>query len=190
MRWPTKQRQASDRGLTNELELQSPRRWVNSGTIGSPASSHVRVRQGRRSVTGTVEPSSAAFTVAGMNRLVAVLASAVLLATGLSSTATADAFSYRSCGKVIDHGHTVPVKAGKHTSCLFARRATKRVILRQSCYPFPKAVRSPVNGRVYYIECLGIERPARPRRTIFIYGGKGDHGTVLRVRAIVRGWVN
>jgi hypothetical protein len=44
MRLPTKQRHASRRGLTKELELQLPRRSVNSETAGSPAASQALYR--------------------------------------------------------------------------------------------------------------------------------------------------
>jgi hypothetical protein len=44
MRLPTKQGQAARRGFTKELELQSPQRSVNSGTVGSPAASQALYR--------------------------------------------------------------------------------------------------------------------------------------------------
>jgi hypothetical protein len=110
----------------------------------------------------------------------------VALVAVLVSVAPAQA-SYHGCGLV---EHNVKVKAGQNTSCAFARRAAVRLILRQSCYPTLRGVRSPVNGEVYYIGCLGIARPSQPRRTVVTYGGRGDHGSSIRVLVAIPGWVN
>jgi hypothetical protein len=110
----------------------------------------------------------------------------VALAAVLVSAAPAQA-SYHGCGRV---DHSVEVKAGQNTSCGFARRAAVRVILRQSCDPALRGLRSPVNGKVYYIGCLGIAHPSHPRRTLITYGGRGDHDSSIRVRVAIPGWVN
>jgi hypothetical protein len=110
----------------------------------------------------------------------------IALLAALVSVAPAQA-SYHDCGRV---ERNVKVRAGQNTSCGFARRAAVRVILRQSCYPTPRGVRSPVNRKTYFIHCLGIARPARPRRTLITYGGRGDHGSSIRVRVVIPGWVN
>jgi hypothetical protein len=68
------------------------------------------------------------------------------------------------------------------------------VILSNSCDGVSTfRVRSPVNGKSYRLRCLTIVRRGyaasnvRQGWTIPVWGGRGDNGSVIRVRVLIPG---
>ncbi len=114
---------------------------------------------------------------------------AAMLAVPAGEAGAAEA-SYQSAGTV----HGLRVDAGKDTSAAYARKVA-RVMLRNSCEGNLHRIASPTTGRAYRLRCLTIQRfgytsNARDGWTVPVWGGRGDNGSVIRVRTWVPGQAN
>ena len=121
-----------------------------------------------------------------MDRAIALSTSilAVLVEAGAAEA------SYRPVGKV----NGLKVQAGNDTSAAYARKVAW-VMLRNSCDGRFHRITSPTNGRAYRLRCLTIQRFAytshyRDGWTVPVWAGRGDNGSVIRVRVWLPGQAN
>ena len=125
-----------------------------------------------------------------MKKWIALIALSTSMLAVLAVEAGAAEASYRPVGKV----NGLKVQAGNDTSAAYARKVA-RVMLRNSCDGRFHRIASPTNGRAYRLRCLTIQRFAytsnyRDGWTVPVWGGRGDNGSVIRVRVWAPGQSN
>ena len=124
-----------------------------------------------------------------MDKWIVLIALSASMLGLLAVEAGAAEASYRPVGTV----YGLKVQAGEGTSGAYARKVA-RVMLRNPCDGF-YWVTSPTNGRAYRLRCLTIQRfgyTSDPRDgwTVPVWGGRGDNGSVIRVRVWAPGQAN
>ena len=125
-----------------------------------------------------------------MKKWIGIVALGMSMLAVLAAQADAAEASYRPVGTV----HGLKVQAGEDTSAAYARNVAS-VMLRNSCEGSFQRITSPTNGWTYRLRCLTIQRFGytsnyRDGWTVPVWGGRGDNGSVIRVRLWAPGQAN
>jgi hypothetical protein len=125
-----------------------------------------------------------------MKKWIGIVALGMSMLAVPAAQADAAEASYRPVGIV----HGLKVQAGEDTSAAYARKVAS-VMLRNSCEGSFHRITSPTNCRTYRLRCLTIQRFGytsnyRDGWTVPVWGGRGDNGSVIRVRVWAPGQAN